>query len=107
MGTLRVLIAVGLLVLVGLHLAPPQNAGSENTTHNAGATPAAAPETVAAIPTKATVRVSANQLFNAYDENEVATDEKLAGKLIVISGKVQSVDKNVWGSIYVGLRTPN
>lgn len=58
-------------------------------------------------PPKQVIKISAGELFSAYDDNEVATDERLSGKLIDVTGRVQSIDKNVWGSMYVGLRTSN
>ncbi|EHU9132986.1 hypothetical protein KZW37_002823, partial [Escherichia coli] len=47
------------------------------------------------------------QLFKAYDENEVATDEKMKGKLISVKGVVQSIDKDFTDSIIISLRTDN
>lgn len=52
-------------------------------------------------------RVSAVDLFNAYDENEVATDEKLKGAIIEITGTVQSIDKDFMDDINISLRSSN
>ena len=52
-------------------------------------------------------RVSAVDLFNAYDENEVATDEKLKGAIIEITGTVQSIDKDFMDDINIALRSSN
>ena len=51
--------------------------------------------------------MSADELFKAYETNEVATDERLAGKTVEVSGRVQAVDKDVWGEMYVSLQTAN
>jgi hypothetical protein len=51
--------------------------------------------------------VSAVDLFNAYDENEVATDEKLKGVIIEITGTVQSIDKDFMDDINISLRSTN
>jgi tRNA_anti-like len=53
------------------------------------------------------VRTSAVELFNEYAANEVATDERLKGKDVIVVGRVESINKNVWGTIYVSLQTPN
>ncbi|SUF92862.1 tRNA_anti-like [Salmonella enterica] len=50
---------------------------------------------------------TARQLFKAYDENEVATDEKMKGKLISVKGVVQSIDKDFTDSIIISFRTDN
>lgn len=58
-------------------------------------------------PSKEIVSYTAVQLSKAYEENEVATDEALKGKLVNITGRVQSIDKDYSDSIIVKLRTLN
>ena len=41
------------------------------------------------------------------ESNEVATDIRLKGKIIEISGRIQSVNKNAFDSMYVSLETRN
>ncbi len=53
------------------------------------------------------ISVSAVDLYNAYDDNEVATDEKLKGVIIEITGTVQSIDKDFMDDINISLRSPN
>ena len=53
------------------------------------------------------VRVTAHELFQQYDENEVATDSRLKGKIVEVTGRVQAINKNVWDNVYVTLVTPN
>jgi hypothetical protein len=53
------------------------------------------------------LQTTAINLFNAYDENEVATDEKIKGAIIEITGFVQSIDKDFTGSIIINLETNN
>jgi hypothetical protein len=53
------------------------------------------------------VRVTANGLFDDYDSNEIATDNRLKGKIVDVIGRVQSIDKSVSGHMYVGLATSN
>ncbi|WP_214275981.1 OB-fold protein, partial [Escherichia coli] len=45
--------------------------------------------------------------FKEYEENEVATDEQLKGKLIAVRGIVQSIDKDFTDSIIIKFRTEN
>ena len=53
------------------------------------------------------VQVTAAGLFQEYDNNEVATDNRLRGKIIEVTGTVAAVNKNVWDLVYVNLATPN
>jgi hypothetical protein len=51
--------------------------------------------------------VDAKTLFQDYDANEVAADEKYKGKLLGVQGKVQSIDKDAFDNVIVRLVTPN
>jgi hypothetical protein len=53
------------------------------------------------------VKTTAQGIFDAYESNEVATDNQLKRKIIEITGRVQSIDKSVWDTIYVSLVTNN
>lgn len=50
---------------------------------------------------------TARQLFKAYEENEVATDENMKGKLVAVKGIVQSIDKDFTDSIIISFQTDN
>lgn len=51
--------------------------------------------------------VDASKLWNDYEANEVAADERYKGKLIQINCVVVSVDKNFLDDIVVHLKSPN
>lgn len=53
------------------------------------------------------VKISSSELFKAYEDNEVATDERLKGKDVLVSGTVQSIDKDAFDNIVVTFRTSN
>jgi hypothetical protein len=55
------------------------------------------------------VRVTATELFNAYEANEVSADEKFKGKTVLVSGTVSSIDKGglTGEAILLKLSTPN
>lgn len=59
------------------------------------------------LPSTAPVVVSAQQLHADYHKNEVAADDKYKGKLVRVSGTVQSIDKDAFGSMIVRLATGN
>lgn len=56
---------------------------------------------------KAVYQTTARKLFNAYEENEVATDEEIKGQLVSVTGIVQSIDKDFTDSIIISLKTDN
>lgn len=58
-------------------------------------------------PQKEVFSTTARQLFKAYDENEVATDENMKGKLVAVKGIVQSIDKDFTDSIIISFQTDN
>ena len=81
----------------------------KNEKSEAGATSSSAPvaDTQKSVPQKEVFTTSAKQLFKAYEENEVATDENMKGKLISVNGVVQSIDKDLQTPIIIGLQTDN
>lgn len=52
-------------------------------------------------------KTTATELFSDYEKNEVNTDEKIKGKVVEISGSVQSIDKDFTDSIIIKLKTSN
>lgn len=48
-------------------------------------------------------KLTASSLLAAYDANEVAADEKFKGKLIEVTGKVDTIAKDIMGDPYVTL----
>lgn len=58
-------------------------------------------------PQKEIFSTTARTLFKNYEDNEVATDEKMKGKLVSVKGVVQSIDKDFTDSIVIHFRTEN
>lgn len=50
-------------------------------------------------------QVSAQQLFEMYERNEVATDAEIKGKTIVVTGTIESIDENITRDPVVKLST--
>jgi len=48
--------------------------------------------------------VSASQLYADYEANGVAADEKYKGKVLLVTGKVNSIDRDIMETIYVTLQ---
>jgi hypothetical protein len=53
------------------------------------------------------MKVSALQLFQDYQRNEVAADNVYKGRLLAVQGTVTSISKDMFDKIYVSLATPN
>jgi hypothetical protein len=109
---LFVLAAVIGSIVVGAVVAAPKIWQEERarSAANAAAYAADAPRRAQEARTKAEAEVisfTAKDLFDAYDSNEVATDISLKGKIVQVTGRVQSINKDVFDSIYVNLATPN
>jgi hypothetical protein len=74
----------------------------------AKAAPRAPSETPATnAPGKAVYKTTAQQLFSDYEANEVAADEKMMGRVVEVSGIVESIDKTFTDSIVISLSTSN
>lgn len=58
-------------------------------------------------PTKEVYKTTAKQLYQDYEANEVAADEKMKGKLIEVSGVIESIDKDAFDNIVLHLKTGN
>ncbi|HTV54040.1 MAG TPA: hypothetical protein VMI06_03915, partial [Terriglobia bacterium] len=80
-----------------------------STSSNSTSTPLpAAQETpVAADREPPAMPVSALELFSAYQSNEVAADNKYKGRLLLVSGYVESINKDFIDNPYLMLATPN
>lgn len=46
-------------------------------------------------------------LWKDYNANEVRADDQYKGRSLIISGKVQSIDKDFLDNVIVRLRSPN
>lgn len=53
----------------------------------------------------ATSKLSATELFNAYGTNETSADDKYLGKVLLITGKIMSMDKANDGTTNILLDT--
>lgn len=75
---------------------------SERTARAAHASPPPPPR-----PVERPIEVDAKTLFDEYQQNEVAADDRYKGKKLLVRGTVQSVDKDFLDSIIVRLATSN
>jgi len=45
--------------------------------------------------------LSANQLYSEYNSNEVAADSKYKGKVVIVSGTIQDIGKDIMDDAYI------
>lgn len=50
-------------------------------------------------------QVTAEKLFSEYEANEIAADQKYKDKVVVVTGTVEEIAKDLTGDIYVTLST--
>ncbi|MEB5708339.1 OB-fold protein [Pantoea anthophila] len=83
------------------------NTTSSSTESNQPQSVSQNPPAKTSPPQKPIYQTTARKLFNDYEENEVAVDEQLKGKLVAMTGIVQSIDKDFTDSIIISLKTDN
>lgn len=92
------------LIRTQANVAPPPIA-TASTGYRAGPPLGAARPATTSQPTApaADIAISADELFRAYDANEVAADLKYKGRLITVEGKVDGINVSFDGEPYIVL----
>lgn len=54
-----------------------------------------------------TVKVTAQELFSAYESNEVAADKQFKGKILEVTGTISSIDSGFGDGAIVQINTSN
>lgn len=88
------LFAVGIFILIGIIAVSSGNNEKETT-----AVSKKEPTTVESEPEA----ISAGKLYQEYEANEIAADKKYKGKKMRISGKVESIAKDILNEPYITL----
>ena len=109
--TAKTIASVGVLGVYGLFAlgsldTKESSTGGGATSPTVPASSSAAPP-ASAPPPAPPIAITARQLFAEYEANEVAADEKYKGKHLLVTGKVQSIDKDFLDNIVVHIRTSN
>lgn len=99
--------------LVIIYAIGSSSGGDKTTSANTSSNQAAPAADSASAPAEATpaptavpvIDITAANLYKAYDENELAADDKYKGKILRVSGKVGNIDQGMFDSLYVTLDT--
>lgn len=92
-------LALALVLLLPSACTPP---AGQPATDTAAATPAAE-----AKPEEPPVAVTARDLAKAYEENEIAADQRFKGKPIAVSGTVSGIDSDMMDKPVIRLAGQN
>jgi len=65
--------------------------------------PGSAPLSVATPPSASAFPISAADLVHAYSDNEVAADQQFKGRMLLVSGTIDSIGKDITDTPYVTL----
>ena len=96
-------IVIGIVVVVALGAMFGGKSEQAGKTAGADSQPTSSPATAEA-PKEAAVKVTALKLYQDYDNNEAAADDIYKGKLLEVSGRVASIDKDAFNDTIVWLR---
>ena len=73
--------------------------GGLNDTSSSQAT------TATTIPEKQIIKITAEELYQAYENNEVAADRKYGGQLVEITGTVDNIGADILDRVYITFST--
>jgi hypothetical protein len=102
MGLLGKLILYPFLGFVGLMVLVSVVGGGSKGSGSAGGSSAAAPPPPPAEPA---IEVTATQLHKAYHANEVAADAQYKDKHVLVTGTVEGIKKDAFGSPYLSIES--
>lgn len=100
-------ILVGLLIIY-IFITAPDNEQVNNSpaeTIKPDAAEAISPANVT--PEKEIYQTTSTRLFSEYEKNEVALDEKIKDKKIILLGVIQAIDKDFMENMVINLKTSN
>lgn len=93
-------VLTGILALLLLFILPGIFSG--------GSTPSSAPSDSAHQPAAASAeKITATQLYAAYDQNAIAADAAYKDKTLEVSGTIGTIGKDILDDMYVALNTSN
>lgn len=93
-GIILAIIAVGCLIPIIIIVA----SGGLSDTSTSRATSATASA-------RNSIKITAEELYQAYEENEVAADRKYGGQLVEITGEVDNIGTDMIGRVYITFPT--
>ena len=102
--------AILIVVILIILIAAFGNSEDTNDAREAVSTPETdrqTERTIKAEEPKSTPRITAAELWTAYDSNELAADKKYKDKKLIVTGIVQDIGKDIVDTAYITLETEN
>lgn len=107
---------VVLAAVIGIIVWATSNSGNQTTSaptsstrssDTSGAAPTPQAEADQQAPAEPNIKISALDLYKAYHANEVAADGQYKGRMLVVSGTVTTIGKDIMDDPYVSLQADN
>ncbi|MCB1026125.1 MAG: hypothetical protein KDB79_17135, partial [Acidobacteria bacterium] len=95
----NLLLVLSLLLFVGLACEVPKDEGTKTSETTKS-------ESMESVPEEKPIAITATSLTKAYEENEIAADEKYKGKTLEVSGSVSNIAETL-GNYTVQLKGHN
>jgi hypothetical protein len=103
----KIVTAWGVALVVGGIVVLGSQRSQSNTPVAAQASRPAPAQSMPPKEVRTVFRIDVGVLADEYDSNEIATDLKLKGNIIEVSGTVNTITKDAFGYLRVGLVTRN
>jgi hypothetical protein len=100
-GPSKIVLYGGGALLLGMCAVARSGGPKPNGNATSSLSPRAAEVNVVAVP------VTALKLWRDYDANEVSADSNYKGRLLAVSGNIDSINKDAFNNVSVMLRSPN
>lgn len=99
--------ALVLLIAIASAFGPKKDKEAESGSAPAASSATPQPSKESAKVAVAPVDVTADELHEAYKENEIGADSKYRGKILRVSGKVAQIGKDILDNPFVEIATSN
>lgn len=105
-------IITGLLMLFIIGVIASSSGNNESETPSNTPTASVSGDTTdqeapAKAPEPSTIKITATELYSAYEANEIAADAAYKGNLLEVTGTLGSIAKDIFDNPYLALKTQN
>lgn len=94
-------IIAGILLGVGCNAISDEPSSSQTTPTSVSSTTAPTTQPTTAPTEEPVIDITPAELYNAYEENEVAADNLYDGKKLRITGVIESIGKDILDDVYI------
>jgi len=107
-GGLKFILIIVLIGLIGASMSSGSASSSDSTSNKDGSpSDSSATQTQNTAPAEPPIEITAIALYDEFEENQVAAEQKYKGKTLIVSGTVDSIGTDILNTPYVSLRSSN